>query len=192
MDEVAKAYRGCRERITGLAQQLDERQARAAVPACPEWTVHDVIAHLSGNVADAVARRLGGAGTDERTAERGAPGMERTRAGRRTAHGGRRGHGPPGCGRCREPRTRHPGGAECSRGARLRRSADRARLCRSTPGRVRRWPRRLPPRADGRWLGARPPRRRGGPHRGALRAAPGRHRATERRAAACPGVEGRL
>jgi len=69
MDEVAKAYRGCRERITGLAQQLDERQARAAVPACPEWTVHDVIAHLSGNLADAVARRLGGAGTDERTAE---------------------------------------------------------------------------------------------------------------------------
>ena len=69
MGEVAEAYRGCRQRITELSQVLDEGRARAPVPACPEWTVHDVVAHLSGNLADAVAGRLGGGGTDERTAE---------------------------------------------------------------------------------------------------------------------------
>src|SRR6266568_3966318 len=69
MREVATAYRGCRERITELAHGIDERRARTAVPACPEWTVHDVIAHLSGTLADAVAGRLEGAGIDERTAE---------------------------------------------------------------------------------------------------------------------------
>src|SRR5437879_4699394 len=69
MGEVAQAYRGCRERVTEIADGLDDRQARATVPACPDWTVHDVIAHLSGNLADAVAGRLEGAGTDGRTAE---------------------------------------------------------------------------------------------------------------------------
>jgi len=67
--EVAQAYRGCRERITEIVRGLDDRQARVAVPACPDWTVHDVIAHLSGNLADAVAGRLEGAGTNGRTAE---------------------------------------------------------------------------------------------------------------------------
>src|SRR5437660_10561419 len=69
MGEVAQAYRGCRERVTEIADGLDDRRARATVPACPDWTVHDVIAHLSGGLADAVAGRLDGAGTDDRTAE---------------------------------------------------------------------------------------------------------------------------
>lgn len=69
MGEVAAAYRGCRERIIELVGDLDDERARTPVPACPGWTVHDVVSHLAGNLADAVAGRLEGAGTDERTAE---------------------------------------------------------------------------------------------------------------------------
>ena len=68
MTEVAAAYRGCRERLTELLTGLDERQARVAVPACPDWTVHDVLAHVSGGIADALAGRMAGAGSDEWTA----------------------------------------------------------------------------------------------------------------------------
>ena len=68
MSEIARAYRGCRERITGLVADLDEAQERTPVPACPGWTVHDVVAHLAGGLADALAGRLDGAGTDAHTA----------------------------------------------------------------------------------------------------------------------------
>jgi len=66
--EVAAAYRGCRERITELLTGLHDRQARTDVPACPGWRVRDVVAHLSGGIADVLAGRLDGAGTDEWTA----------------------------------------------------------------------------------------------------------------------------
>jgi uncharacterized protein (TIGR03083 family) len=39
-----------------------------AVPACPDWTVRDVLAHLSGGIADALAGRMEGAGTNPWTA----------------------------------------------------------------------------------------------------------------------------
>jgi uncharacterized protein (TIGR03083 family) len=68
LGEVARAYRGCRERVTELVTDLDEQGARHTVPACPNWTVHDVLAHLSGGVADALAGRMEGAGTDPWTA----------------------------------------------------------------------------------------------------------------------------
>src|SRR5688500_3032548 len=69
MDGVAQAYRGCRERIMALVDGIDPRQARSPVPTCPGWSVHDVVAHLAGGLADVVAGRTDGAGTDERTAE---------------------------------------------------------------------------------------------------------------------------
>jgi uncharacterized protein (TIGR03083 family) len=69
MGEVAQAYRGCRERIIDIVAGLDVRQAQVTVPTCPDWTVHDVVAHLSGNLADAVAGRLDGAPTDDLTAQ---------------------------------------------------------------------------------------------------------------------------
>jgi uncharacterized protein (TIGR03083 family) len=68
VSEIANAYRGCRERITGLVADLDDSQASTPVPACPGWTVHDVVAHLAGGLADALAGRLAGAGTDAHTA----------------------------------------------------------------------------------------------------------------------------
>ncbi|HWC37432.1 MAG TPA: maleylpyruvate isomerase N-terminal domain-containing protein, partial [Acidimicrobiales bacterium] len=44
----------------GLAQQT-------AVPACPDWSVHDVISHTTGICADILAGNIGGAATSEWT-----------------------------------------------------------------------------------------------------------------------------
>src|SRR5207245_258980 len=38
------------------------------VPACPEWTVHDVIAHLAGVCADIINGNLAGVATESWTA----------------------------------------------------------------------------------------------------------------------------
>jgi len=69
LGEVGVAYKNCRLRITDLVGELDEQLASTTVPACPAWSVHDVVAHLAGNLADALAGRLDGAGTEERTAD---------------------------------------------------------------------------------------------------------------------------
>jgi uncharacterized protein (TIGR03083 family) len=61
------AYRTCRERITAIVAQpsIDES---LVVPATPDWTVHDVIAHLSGVSQDAVNGNMAGAPGPEWTA----------------------------------------------------------------------------------------------------------------------------
>ncbi|MEY2453192.1 MAG: hypothetical protein QOD92_2766 [Acidimicrobiaceae bacterium] len=66
--EVADAYAGCRARIAELTGALDAERAAAPVPACPEWSVHDVVAHVVGVVDDALAGRLDGVATDPWTA----------------------------------------------------------------------------------------------------------------------------
>jgi uncharacterized protein (TIGR03083 family) len=38
------------------------------VPTCPDWSVHDVVAHLAGGVEDAMTGRLEGLGTEGWTA----------------------------------------------------------------------------------------------------------------------------
>lgn len=68
MGEVADAYAGCRARIADLTAPLDDVAVRAVVPACPAWSVHDVVAHVSGVVDDALAGRLDGVATDPWTA----------------------------------------------------------------------------------------------------------------------------
>ena len=65
---IADAYRGCRERIADLVRDLDDDAASTLVPACPAWTVHDVLAHLAGAIADALEGRLDGIATDPWTA----------------------------------------------------------------------------------------------------------------------------
>src|SRR3954466_6004242 len=60
MGEVADAYAGCRQRIGDLTRDLDEAHAASTVPTCPKWSVHDVIAHVSGVVDDVLAGRLDG------------------------------------------------------------------------------------------------------------------------------------
>ena len=48
-----ETYRNAWLRITDVAGQLDGPQLGLTVPATPEWTVHDVVAHLAGIGDDA-------------------------------------------------------------------------------------------------------------------------------------------
>lgn len=68
MGEVADAYAGCRRRINELVGSVDYDPASVEVPTCPEWSVKDVVAHLTGVVDDALAGRLDGVATDPWTA----------------------------------------------------------------------------------------------------------------------------
>ena len=72
-------YRTARERVTALvsAPGVDETMV---VPATPEWTVHDVIAHLSGVGDDATNGNMAGAPGDVWTAAQVARGKDRTPA----------------------------------------------------------------------------------------------------------------
>lgn len=62
---MGAAYAEGRRRITELLQGLDDAAAAGAtVPCCPAWSVHDVVAHLTGVCADVLAGRIDGVGTD--------------------------------------------------------------------------------------------------------------------------------
>jgi uncharacterized protein (TIGR03083 family) len=63
MTDYGKQYGSCRERITALVADLTDDQAGAPVAACPGWSVHDVVAHLVGSVADVLAGRMDGVGS---------------------------------------------------------------------------------------------------------------------------------
>jgi uncharacterized protein (TIGR03083 family) len=54
MADLAGAYADARERLQNLLAGLDQAGLAARVPACPAWTVLDVLAHLAGVTADIV------------------------------------------------------------------------------------------------------------------------------------------
>lgn len=60
----AELYADVRVRVSDLVRDLPEERTRTTVPGCPGWTVHDVVAHATGVVADVNAGRLDGAATD--------------------------------------------------------------------------------------------------------------------------------
>lgn len=64
----AELYADVRLRISDLVRDLPEEEQRAPVPGCPDWTVHDVVAHATGIVADVNGGNLDGAATDPWTA----------------------------------------------------------------------------------------------------------------------------
>ena len=68
MTEVADHYRTARLRITELVLSLDDDELARAVPACPGWTVHDVVSHITGVADDALNGRMDGVATDPWTA----------------------------------------------------------------------------------------------------------------------------
>ena len=68
MTDYGVVYASCRERITELVLGLPPQALSTVVPACPEWTVHDVLAHLAGETADLNRGKLEGVGSDEWTA----------------------------------------------------------------------------------------------------------------------------
>ncbi|WP_434438604.1 maleylpyruvate isomerase N-terminal domain-containing protein [Lentzea sp. E54] len=61
-------YRESRQRTVGLAMGLSSEDLARTVPACPEWTVHLLLAHLAGVAADFAAGRVEGAPGAEWTA----------------------------------------------------------------------------------------------------------------------------
>ena len=54
-------YQGTRLRITELVESLTPEALATRVPACPLWTVHDVVSHLAGVAADYAVGNLEGA-----------------------------------------------------------------------------------------------------------------------------------
>ncbi len=62
--DCATAYRGVRERVTGIVRGLDDAAGAAVVPATPSWSVHDLLAHLVGVSRDAVDGRLDGVSSE--------------------------------------------------------------------------------------------------------------------------------
>ncbi len=66
--DLAGLYRETRERLLALVAGLDEATLATPVPACPGWSVQDVLAHLAASAEDAVAGRLTGPPDDAQTA----------------------------------------------------------------------------------------------------------------------------
>jgi uncharacterized protein (TIGR03083 family) len=66
--DLGLVYGACRERLTALVRDLSPEQAARPTPACPGWTIHDVVAHLAGVVADVGAGNLDGVGSEAWTA----------------------------------------------------------------------------------------------------------------------------
>lgn len=58
-EERAAAYADCRARVRGLMADVGDRES-AIVPACPDWTVANLAAHLAGVCRDLVERNYPG------------------------------------------------------------------------------------------------------------------------------------
>lgn len=64
MADVGATYRQTRERITDLVADLGPEAETIPVPTCPHWSVHDVVAHVTGVCADILAGNLDGVTTE--------------------------------------------------------------------------------------------------------------------------------
>jgi uncharacterized protein (TIGR03083 family) len=65
VNEIGGLYTEGRERLSEIVRQLAPADLARTVPACPDWTVHDVIAHLAGACADVLAGNIAGVTTAE-------------------------------------------------------------------------------------------------------------------------------
>ncbi|BBZ62205.1 maleylpyruvate isomerase N-terminal domain-containing protein [Mycolicibacterium monacense] len=64
----ARLYRECYQRIAELVAPLDDAGCNTPVPACPAWTVRDVVAHVVAVAQEWCDGRLSGVPTDAYTA----------------------------------------------------------------------------------------------------------------------------
>ncbi|MCA1712184.1 MAG: maleylpyruvate isomerase family mycothiol-dependent enzyme [Actinobacteria bacterium] len=71
-------YRSQRERVTALVQDLDEEQLATRVPGCPEWTVRELLSHLTGLARDVAEERMDDAGQPHWTARQVADRQDRS------------------------------------------------------------------------------------------------------------------
>lgn len=75
--DLGASYRAARERISALVTAHDSALGRT-VPATPDWTVHDVLAHVAGVAHDAATGNMAGAPGDDWTAAQVARGREQS------------------------------------------------------------------------------------------------------------------
>ncbi len=75
--DLGELYRGARSRISELVSGHGV-DPTLQVPATPEWTVHSVVAHVSGIAADASSGNMEGAPGEAWTAAQVARGAGRT------------------------------------------------------------------------------------------------------------------
>jgi len=68
LDGLGSLYASARARITDMTAALSVDAANQTCPATPEWTVHDVVAHLRGITEDVRTGNLDGVTTDPWTA----------------------------------------------------------------------------------------------------------------------------
>jgi len=65
--KYSTSYRGCRERVTEMVTGLGDDDLARRVPACPDWTVRDLTAHIIGVAADLSVGNLEQMGAHEWT-----------------------------------------------------------------------------------------------------------------------------
>ena len=75
---TSRIYQDTKERICALLPKAGDPGWATSVPACPGWTMRDVVAHLTAVAEDWAAGALTGAPTDEQTAEHVARFADRT------------------------------------------------------------------------------------------------------------------
>lgn len=61
-------YGEARRQVLALVDGIDEATATTPVSACPGWSVHDVVSHLTGIADDVLAGRMAGLGSPAWTA----------------------------------------------------------------------------------------------------------------------------
>ncbi len=66
--DLSRLYHDTRERLILLLSALDDAALATRVPACPAWSVQEVVAHLSAVSQDVLAGRLTRIATEEETA----------------------------------------------------------------------------------------------------------------------------
>jgi len=66
--DLVRFYRESRTRVVELVSDLDSGELETPVPACPGWSVSDVVAHLTAVAEDVPAGRLTRPPSDEQTA----------------------------------------------------------------------------------------------------------------------------
>lgn len=67
MADYLGTYSAARERFADIVLQADEGQLAGIVPACPEWTVKELLAHVVGVASDSAAGEIKGIGDNDWT-----------------------------------------------------------------------------------------------------------------------------
>lgn len=73
MTSNAAAYRDGRQRIEELTSRLSEEELDRIVPACPEWSIKELVAHLTGIASDSITGNLDNMGQADWTENQVAP-----------------------------------------------------------------------------------------------------------------------